>query len=63
MPRRAGKDSRQSGTLASETAQKGTDQRKHWLGEALEWLAQRVTEWTVGSGAFGVALATILVWG
>ena len=34
-----------------------------WLGEALEWLAQRVTEWTVGSWAFGVALATILVWG
>ena len=45
------------------TAQKGTDQRKHWLGEALEWLAHRITEWTVGSWAFGVALATILVWG
>jgi len=31
------------------TAQKGTDQRKHWLGEALEWLAHRITEWTGGS--------------
>ena len=36
---------------------------RHWLGEALEGLAQRVTEWTGGSWAFGVALATIVVWG
>ena len=33
------------------------------LGEALEGLARRVTEWTGGSWAFGVALATIVVWG
>mgnify|MGYP003693992383 CR=1 FL=1 len=31
--------------------------------EALEGLAHRVTEWTGGSWAFGVALATIVVWG
>ncbi len=59
MSRRAGKDSRQSATLAREM----TTRRKHWLGEALEWLAHRVTEWTGGSWAFGVALATIVVWG
>ena len=35
----------------------------HWLGDALEALAHRVTEWTGGSWAFGVALATIVVWG
>ena len=29
----------------------------------MEWLAQRVTEWTGGSWAFGVALATTVVWG
>ena len=33
------------------------------VGEALEGLARRVTEWTGGSWAFAVALATILVWG
>ena len=33
------------------------------VGEALEGLARRVTEWTGGSWAFGVALATIVVWG
>ena len=33
------------------------------LGEALEGLAHRATEWTGGSWAFGIALATILVWG
>jgi low affinity Fe/Cu permease len=32
------------------------------LGEALESLAHRATEWTGGSWAFGVALATILMW-
>jgi hypothetical protein len=31
--------------------------------EALEGLAYRVTEWTGGSWAFGVALATIVAWG
>ena len=33
------------------------------VGEALEGLAHRVTLWTGGSWAFGVALATIVVWG
>ena len=33
------------------------------VGEALEGLARRVTEWTGGSWAFAVALATIVVWG
>jgi low affinity Fe/Cu permease len=33
------------------------------VGEALEALARRVTEWTGGSWAFAVALATIIVWG
>ena len=33
------------------------------VGEALEGLAGRVTEWTGGSWAFAVALATIVVWG
>ena len=33
------------------------------VGEVLEGLARRVTEWTGGSWAFGVALATIVVWG
>ena len=37
--------------------------RGHGLGEVLEGLAHRVTEWTGGSWAFGVALATIVVWG
>jgi len=37
--------------------------RRPGLGEALEGLAHRVTEWTGGSWAFGVALATIVVWG
>ena len=32
------------------------------LSEVLEGLAHRVTEWTGGSWAFGVALATIVVW-
>ena len=36
--------------------------RGSWLSEALEGLAHRVTEWTGGSWAFGVALATIVVW-
>src|ERR1700694_4803883 len=36
---------------------------RHGVGEALEGLAGRVTEWTGGSWAFGVALATIVVWG
>jgi low affinity Fe/Cu permease len=33
------------------------------VGEALEGLARLVTEWTGGSWAFAVALATIIVWG
>jgi len=33
------------------------------VGKALEALARRVTEWTGGSWAFAVALATIIVWG
>ena len=33
------------------------------FGEALEGLARWVTEWTGGSWAFAVALATIVVWG
>ena len=33
------------------------------VGEALEGLARRVTEWTGGSWAFAVALVTIVVWG
>jgi len=37
--------------------------RTPWLGDALEGLAHQVTEWTGGSWAFGVALATIVVWG
>ena len=37
--------------------------KKSSLGEALEKLAGRVTLWTGGSWAFGVALATIVVWG
>ena len=37
--------------------------RGSWLGDALEGLAHRVTQWTGGSWAFGVALATIAVWG
>jgi low affinity Fe/Cu permease len=37
--------------------------RRPWLGDALEGLAHRVTEWTGGSWAFGVALATIVLWG
>jgi low affinity Fe/Cu permease len=32
------------------------------VGEALEGLARLVTEWTGGSWAFAVALATIIVW-
>ena len=44
------------------TAQAGTRGQRHWLSEALEGLAHRVTEWTGGSWAFGVALATIVVW-
>ena len=36
--------------------------RRSSLGEALESLAHRATEWTGGSWAFGVALATILIW-
>lgn len=45
------------------SAQAETSRRGHWLSEALEGLAHRVTEWTGGSWAFGVALATIVVWG
>ncbi len=45
------------------TAQAETPRQGHWLSEALEGLAHRVTEWTGGSWAFGVALATIVVWG
>ena len=45
------------------TAQVGTQRHRHWLGGALEGLAHRVTEWTGGSWAFGVALGTIVVWG
>ena len=41
----------------------GTHRHRHRLGNALEWLAHRVTEWTGGSWAFGAALATIVVWG
>lgn len=37
--------------------------RRPWLGDALEGSAHRVTEWTGGSWAFGVALATIVLWG
>jgi len=37
--------------------------RRPGFGDALEALAHRVTEWTGGSWAFGVALATIVVWG
>jgi low affinity Fe/Cu permease len=37
--------------------------RRSSLGEALEGLAHRATEWTGGSWAFGVALAIILIWG
>ena len=37
--------------------------RKPWLADALEGLAHQVTGWTGGSWAFGVALATIVVWG
>ena len=33
------------------------------LGQALEGLAHRATEWTGGSWAFGVALAIVLIWG
>src|SRR5215475_8779955 len=33
------------------------------VGDALEKLARWVTEWTGGSWAFAVALATIVVWG
>ena len=33
------------------------------VGWALEELARRVTDWTGGSWAFAVALATIVVWG
>jgi low affinity Fe/Cu permease len=36
--------------------------RRPSLSDALEGLAHRVTEWTGGSWAFGVALATIVVW-
>jgi low affinity Fe/Cu permease len=36
--------------------------RRSPLGKALEELAHRATEWTGGSWAFGVALATILIW-
>jgi low affinity Fe/Cu permease len=32
------------------------------VGKALEGLAHRATEWTGGSWAFGIALASILVW-
>ena len=41
----------------------GPHRHGHWLGDTLEALAHRVTEWTGGSWAFGVALATIVVWG
>jgi len=33
------------------------------VGATLESLAHRATEWTGGSWAFGIALATIVVWG
>ena len=33
------------------------------MGKALQGLAHRATEWTSGSWAFGIALASILVWG
>src|ERR1700694_3898503 len=36
---------------------------RHGVGEALEGLAGRVTEWTGSSWGFGVALAVIVVWG
>jgi low affinity Fe/Cu permease len=36
--------------------------RRSPFGKALEGLAHRATEWTGGSWAFGVALATIVVW-
>ena len=45
------------------TAPAGTPRQRHWLSQALEGLAHHVTEWTGGSWAFGVALATIVVWG
>src|SRR4029450_316445 len=40
-----------------------TPRHGYWFSEALEGLAHRVTDWTGGSWAFGVALATIVVWG
>jgi low affinity Fe/Cu permease len=45
------------------TVPAGTHRYRHWLSEGLEGLAHRVTELTGGSWAFGVALATIVVWG
>jgi low affinity Fe/Cu permease len=48
---------------AHDTGRVASPRNRHRLSEALETLAHRVTEWTGGSWAFGVALATILVWG
>jgi low affinity Fe/Cu permease len=45
------------------TTRARTGRNGNWLSGALEELAHRVTEWTGGSWAFGVALATVIVWG
>jgi len=47
----------------ASTAQAETPRHGHSLSHALEGLAHRATEWTGGSWGFGVALATIVVWG
>ena len=55
-------------SVTRPSARKGSATRRggsprKGVGWALEELARRVTDWTGGSWAFAVALATIVVWG
>jgi low affinity Fe/Cu permease len=52
-----------SSRLTASTAQPESPRFGHSISNALEGVAHRVTEWTGGSWGFGVALATIVVWG
>jgi len=57
------KSKKASSQVTASSAHAESPRQGHRLSNALEGVAHRVTEWTGGSWGFGVALATIVVWG
>jgi low affinity Fe/Cu permease len=52
-----------SSRVTASSAHAESPRQGHRLSNALEGVAHRVTEWTGSSWGFGIALATIVVWG